>query len=200
MPDENFAWADLSAAGDPALVAWLEDASCGPHVKALVVRAVHASERGVSAAQWRRELLAPCGVGPAGGGRAVHAQCGTMALARHRQHGSRGVTRPRVLGLAVDLGGTRAVARPLGRHLSGVPAQLVTRGYHLYALPSPRARARTAADWLMHAALGDDFTRLGLPDRCRARSPAGNQPGSTCPATMHGRRRRGSSRTTREGG
>jgi hypothetical protein len=58
MPDEDFAWADLSAAGDPALVAWLEDASCDPHVKALVVRAVHASERGVSAAQWRRELLA----------------------------------------------------------------------------------------------------------------------------------------------
>lgn len=26
------------------------------------------------------------------------------------------------------------------------------------------ARIRTAADWLMHAALGDDFTRLVLPD------------------------------------
>ncbi len=72
--------------------------------------------------------------------------------------------RHRDLGLAVDLGGTQAVARPLGRHLSGLPAQLVTRGYHLYALPSPRARVRTAADWLMHATLGDDFTRLGLPD------------------------------------
>lgn len=58
MPDEDFAWADLSASGGPALDAWLEDASCGPHVKALVVRAVHASERDVSAAQWRRELLA----------------------------------------------------------------------------------------------------------------------------------------------
>ena len=41
---------------------------------------------------------------------------------------------------------------------------MVTRGYHLYALPSPRARVRAAADWLMHAALGDDFTRLVLPD------------------------------------
>lgn len=72
--------------------------------------------------------------------------------------------RHRDLGLAVDLGGSQAVARPLGRHLTGVPAQAVTRGYHLYALPSPRARVRAAADWLMHAALGDDFTRLELPD------------------------------------
>ncbi len=58
MTGEDLAWADLSASHDPALVAWLEDASCDPHVKALVVRAVHASERGVSAARWRSELLA----------------------------------------------------------------------------------------------------------------------------------------------
>jgi len=58
MPQDDLAWADLSAADDPALVAWLEDASCGPHVKALVVTAVHASNRGISAARWRRELLA----------------------------------------------------------------------------------------------------------------------------------------------
>jgi hypothetical protein len=30
--------------------------------------------------------------------------------------------------------------------------------------PSLRARVRTAADWLVHATVGDDFTRLGLPD------------------------------------
>ena len=58
LPDDDLAWADLSATGDPTLAAWLADASCGPHVKALVVRAVHASDRGISAAQWRRELLA----------------------------------------------------------------------------------------------------------------------------------------------
>ncbi len=58
MPHDDLAWADLSASGDPALVAWLEDASCDPHVKALVVRAVHASERGLSAGRWRIELLA----------------------------------------------------------------------------------------------------------------------------------------------
>lgn len=37
--------ARLVKSGDPALVAWLEDVSCDPHVKALVVTAVHASER-----------------------------------------------------------------------------------------------------------------------------------------------------------
>lgn len=99
---------------------------------------------------------------------AQHAQRQGITLARNIASRLRGQPlrpyRHRDLGLAVDLGGAQAVARPLGRHLSGVPAQVVTRGYHLYALPSPRARVRTAADWLMHAALGDDFTRLGLPD------------------------------------
>jgi hypothetical protein len=58
MPRDDLEWADLSVAGDPALVEWLEGASCGPHVKAIVVRAVHASSQGVSAAQWRHDLLA----------------------------------------------------------------------------------------------------------------------------------------------
>ena len=57
MPRDDLGWADLSAAGDPALAAWLADASCGPHVKALVVAAVHACDRGVSAVQWRHDLL-----------------------------------------------------------------------------------------------------------------------------------------------
>ena len=99
---------------------------------------------------------------------AQHAQRQGITVARNIARHLRGQPqqpyRHRDLGLAVDLGGTQAVARPLGRHLSGVPAQLVTRGYHLYALPSLRARIRTAADWLTHATLGDDFTRLGLPD------------------------------------
>ncbi|MCF2531666.1 NAD(P)/FAD-dependent oxidoreductase [Yinghuangia soli] len=66
------------------------------------------------------------------------------------------------LGLVVDLGGTEAVARPLGRELRGLPAQAITRGYHLMALPSFRARARVGAGWAMHAVAGDDFIRLGF--------------------------------------
>ncbi len=58
MSHDDLSWADLSGSDDPALVAWLADASCGPHVKALVVQAVHASDRGVSAARWRSDLLA----------------------------------------------------------------------------------------------------------------------------------------------
>jgi len=38
-------------------------------------------------------------------------------------------------GLVVDLGPRHAVANPLGVQLSGYPAKLVARGYHLYALP-----------------------------------------------------------------
>ncbi len=51
-------WADLPEAGDPALAEWLEGASCGPRVKALAVRAVHAAAAGASAERWQRDLLA----------------------------------------------------------------------------------------------------------------------------------------------
>jgi NADH dehydrogenase len=66
------------------------------------------------------------------------------------------------LGLVVDLGGMQAVARPLGIQLSGLPAQFVTRGYHLAALRTFRARFRTAAGWLLNALAGDDFVRAGF--------------------------------------
>lgn len=39
------------------------------------------------------------------------------------------------LGLVVDLGPRFAVANPLGARLSGFPAKVVTRGYHLLSLP-----------------------------------------------------------------
>lgn len=75
-------------------------------------------------------------------------------------------TRPYVhrdLGLVVDLGGADAVARPLGAELTGLPAQLITRGYHLAALRTGSARVRTLADWLLNATTGDDFVRTGFP-------------------------------------
>ena len=54
----DLGWADLPPASDPALAEWLEGASCAPRVKALAVRAAGAAGRGVSAAQWRHDLLA----------------------------------------------------------------------------------------------------------------------------------------------
>ena len=66
------------------------------------------------------------------------------------------------LGLVVDLGGSQAVAHPLNLELTGVPAQFVTRGYHLFAVPAMRTRARIVANWILHAFGGDDFIRIGF--------------------------------------
>ncbi|MER6440669.1 MULTISPECIES: NAD(P)/FAD-dependent oxidoreductase [unclassified Streptomyces] len=66
------------------------------------------------------------------------------------------------LGLVVDLGGHDAVSKPLGIDLRGVPAQVVARGYHLYALRTGAARFRTSANWLLNAVAGDDFVRTGF--------------------------------------
>ncbi|MEU0006774.1 NAD(P)/FAD-dependent oxidoreductase [Streptomyces sp. NPDC006314] len=68
--------------------------------------------------------------------------------------------RHRDLGFAVDLGGVRAAANPLGIPLSGPAAGAVTRGYHLAALPGNRVRV--AADWLLDAFLPRQGVQLGL--------------------------------------
>ncbi len=64
------------------------------------------------------------------------------------------------LGFLVDLGGTQAAANPVGIPLSGLPAKVVTRGYHLLALPGNRIR--TATDWLLDTALSRQVVQLGL--------------------------------------
>jgi NADH dehydrogenase len=64
------------------------------------------------------------------------------------------------LGFLVDLGGVQAAANPLGIALAGPPAKAVTRGYHLLSLPENRIR--TAADWLLDAALPRQVVQLGL--------------------------------------
>ncbi|GAA4893652.1 NAD(P)/FAD-dependent oxidoreductase [Streptomyces coeruleoprunus] len=64
------------------------------------------------------------------------------------------------LGFAVDLGGVKAAANPLGVPLSGPVAGAVTRGYHLAAMPGNRIRV--AADWLLDAALPRQAVQLGL--------------------------------------
>lgn len=66
------------------------------------------------------------------------------------------------LGLVVDLGGPRAVAKPLGVPLAGLPAQVATRGYHILALPSVRNRLRVMGNWLSHGVAGDDLLRVDI--------------------------------------
>jgi NADH dehydrogenase len=74
---------------------------------------------------------------------------GTMRPYKHRD-----------LGFVVDLGGKDAAAEPLHIPLSGLPAKVVTRGYHLAAMPGNRVR--TAVDWLLDAVLGRQSVQLGL--------------------------------------
>ncbi|MEV5768535.1 NAD(P)/FAD-dependent oxidoreductase [Micromonospora sp. NPDC052213] len=64
------------------------------------------------------------------------------------------------LGWVVDLGGKDAAANPLKVSLSGLPAKVVTRGYHLLAMPGNRARV--GADWMLDAALPRPAVQLGL--------------------------------------
>lgn len=66
------------------------------------------------------------------------------------------------MGLVVDLGGTQAVSKPIGVQLTGLPAQVVARGYHLGALRTVTARFRTAANWGLNALAGDDYVRTGF--------------------------------------
>jgi NADH:ubiquinone reductase (H+-translocating) len=64
------------------------------------------------------------------------------------------------LGFVVDLGGLDSAANPLGVPLSGLPAKVVTRGYHLLSMPGNRVRV--AADWLLDAVLPRQGVQLGL--------------------------------------
>ena len=58
MAHDDMTWADLSKIEGPLPVERLEESSCGPHVKAIAVGAIRASARGISAAQWRHDMLA----------------------------------------------------------------------------------------------------------------------------------------------
>jgi NADH dehydrogenase len=54
----------------------------------------------------------------------------------------------------------QAAANPLGIPLTGFLAFLVTRGYHLLAMPGNRVRV--AMDWLLDALLPKHHVQLGL--------------------------------------
>jgi NADH dehydrogenase len=75
-------------------------------------------------------------------------------------HGRRRAYKHHDLGFVVDLGGLDSAANPLGIPLSGFPAKVVTRGYHLLSMPGNRVRV--AADWLLDALLPRQGVQLGL--------------------------------------
>ena len=97
---------------------------------------------------------------------AQHAQRQGHALGRNIAaslgHGTARPYRHHDLGLVADLGGLDAVARPLGIDLTGPLAKLVTRGYHLYALPSMANRVRVLVDWLFQSVLPPAETQLSV--------------------------------------
>jgi len=88
-----------------------------------------------------------------------------------------GTARPykhRDLGLVVDLGPHHAVADPLGAHLSGYPAKLVTRGYHLFAVPKAANRWALGMSYLTSLLTDRPVVRLDLVGE-RASSFAGSE-------------------------
>lgn len=68
----------------------------------------------------------------------------------------------RNMGLVVDLGPHYAVANPLNVHLSGLPAKVVTRSYHLYALPRALNRWAVSLAYLTDALFNRSVVSLGL--------------------------------------
>jgi NADH dehydrogenase len=64
------------------------------------------------------------------------------------------------LGFVVDLGGAKAAANVMGVSLSGVPAKVVARSYHLLAVPDNRIRIAT--EWALDAVLPRPVVQLGV--------------------------------------
>src|SRR5215212_978698 len=87
-------------------------------------------------------------------------------------HGEPRPYRHRDLGLVADLGRTAAVARPLGVPLTGLPAKVVTKAYHLYALPAAGNRLRVAGDWMINLISRPIAAQLGLVAPAAARLSA----------------------------
>ncbi|OBG86574.1 NADH dehydrogenase [Mycobacterium sp. E136] len=68
----------------------------------------------------------------------------------------------RNMGLVVDLGPRNAVANPLNIQLSGFPAKVVTRAYHVYAIPRFVNRWAVALAYLTDLAFDRSVVSFGL--------------------------------------
>jgi NADH:ubiquinone reductase (H+-translocating) len=96
-------------------------------------------------------------------GRNIAASLGHGSARRYRHHD---------LGLVADLGHTAAVARPLGVPVTGLPAKVVTKAYHLYALPAAGNRLRVAASWAVNLVSRPIAAQLGIVDPAAAKLTA----------------------------
>jgi NADH dehydrogenase len=107
---------------------------------------------------------------------AQHAQRMGVVLAHNIAaslgHGQARDYRHHDLGLVADLGRRSAVARPLGIPLTGWPAKVVAKGYHLYAVPSMANRSRIASDWALNLVSRPVPAQLGLVQPGQARFAA----------------------------
>jgi NADH:ubiquinone reductase (H+-translocating) len=83
-------------------------------------------------------------------------------------HGSKKEYKHRNMGLVVDLGPRYAVANPLNIQLSGYPAKLVTRAYHLYAIPRFVNRWAVTLAYLTDAFFQRPVISFGLPGEAEA--------------------------------
>jgi len=77
-------------------------------------------------------------------------------------YGTARAYRHRDLGLVADLGRTAAVAKPFGIPITGLLAKVVTKAYHLYALPLLANKLRVAADWIVNLVNCPGAAQLGL--------------------------------------
>jgi NADH dehydrogenase len=77
-------------------------------------------------------------------------------------HGTAKDYKHRNMGLVVDLGPRHAVANPLGMQLSGLPAKMVTRAYHLYAIPRAVNRWAVSLAYLTDAVFDRSVVSIGL--------------------------------------
>src|SRR5215212_8336025 len=73
------------------------------------------------------------------------------------------------MGLVVDLGPHYAVANPLNVHLSGYAAKLVTRMYHLYAMPRAVNRWAVSMAYLTDVFFDRSVVSVGLSSQDDAR-------------------------------
>jgi NADH dehydrogenase len=83
-------------------------------------------------------------------------------------HGKKRDYKHRNMGLVVDLGPHQAVANPLNIPLSGYPAKVVTRGYHLYAIPRGLNRWAVALAYLTDVLFTRSVVSLGLSSQSDA--------------------------------